>query len=479
MPRRPADPAPVPVESGTVSLYVRLSREAGETNLSREGMLADLRALAEREGLRVVAEHLDDGISGARRDRPAFRAWLDDALTGRASALAAWHVDRMTREGTNAAALILDVVEGKDPGSGKVIRPPVRLLDVSGLDSESDPEGFRWRFVIGAEVARAERARMVARNTAKAARLRERGGYLGGLAPFGFRRERDGDGVSVLVVEPREAEALRAAGLRLMAGEPLTRVALDLSTACPPRERSSGRHATAWSRVTLRQSLTSDAARSMLWSAAEWAALSAALEPKARRHGERIPRRDSRLLSGLLACHSCGVRLQVAARTDGSVTYRCQSRAEGRPCEAPVSVSALAVESWAAAEYLDRFGDLTVSFPVLVTVPADGLDEAEEALQEAARRLTEPGADVGALAAEVARLAAERDRLAALPPETVQVLPGDGRTRRDAWADAPVPARRDLVALALSGRPVVLGPGRRGPRGFDPSRVVGDPWPDA
>ncbi|WP_132197142.1 recombinase family protein [Kribbella orskensis] len=79
-----------------------------------------------REGgrARVIDEHVDDGLTGALRNRPEFIAWLDDARECRASTLIAWHVDRMTREGVNVAAAILDVAEGKDPETGKAHPAP-------------------------------------------------------------------------------------------------------------------------------------------------------------------------------------------------------------------------------------------------------------------------------------------------------------------------------------------------------------------
>ena len=108
-------------------------------------MSRDLHALAAREGFDLVAEHVDNGIIGAVRDRPEFGEWLDDARDGRAEVLLTWSVDRLTREGLPVAALILDVVEGRDP-AGKPSHKPVRLLDFHGLDSrhgESFPPAVR------------------------------------------------------------------------------------------------------------------------------------------------------------------------------------------------------------------------------------------------------------------------------------------------------------------------------------------------
>src|SRR3954463_10380590 len=176
------------VPPNTASLNVRLSKEARAENLSLDGMMRECEELAEEHGLRVVARHIDDGISGAVRNRPGFVAWLDDAREARVDHLIAWHVDRMTREGINVAGQILDTVEGKDPETGRQIRRPVRLLDTKGLDSAGDETAFRFQFVIKAEVARAEPERIPGRSKSRRPRLIPRRPWAGGgEVPIGFR----------------------------------------------------------------------------------------------------------------------------------------------------------------------------------------------------------------------------------------------------------------------------------------------------
>jgi site-specific DNA recombinase len=89
-----------------------------------------------------------------------------------------YHADRVTRVGVNVAAMVLDVVEGKDPTTGAVVREPVRLLSVDGLDSRD--ETYRMRLVFAAEMARSERERIKDRNLATQARLRKAGRFQGG-----------------------------------------------------------------------------------------------------------------------------------------------------------------------------------------------------------------------------------------------------------------------------------------------------------
>ncbi len=371
--RRPTAPL------NTASLYVRLSREAQEENLSRDGMAADCRALAEREGLTVVAVHVDDGLSGAVRNRPEFVAWLSDAKECRADTLIAWHVDRMTREGVNVAALILDAIEGKDTETGKVVRQPVRLLDTAGLDSRGDETAFRFRFVMTAEVARAERARMSERTKAAKRRAMSSGRWIGGDAPFGFRVVANPDGAGkVLAQDPEEAAFVREAAARILAGDSLMSV---VRWANGPHGLAP-RRAPQWQRPTLRQILVGHPIAGKVVSRVdgdpanvvpvldtggnpvtlpaivtpdESAALRRALAP--RREAKRQGRQPSRLLSGLVRCAGCGGVLYVARPDGKTVNYRCVISKEAGTCARPVQVSAPAVEGYIERLFLDTYGD--------------------------------------------------------------------------------------------------------------------------
>lgn len=259
------------------SIYVRLSREASDVNVSKDGMLADCRALAERLGLVVVAEHTDNGKSGAIRDRPEFTAWLDDARDGRADVLLTFHTDRLTREGINAAALVLDVVEGKDPKTGAVVPGrAVRLVGVDGLDS-LDADSFRWRFVIAAEVARAERARIVSRNKARSARLKDAGRWAGGPVPYGCQVVQLDGGGKALGVRHDEAEVIREAAHRIMRGDTAYSVMSWINA-----DGHLTRRGLRWSRPALVNTLTSDPTAEHVLSTGEAREVRRLLAPKPR-----------------------------------------------------------------------------------------------------------------------------------------------------------------------------------------------------
>lgn len=478
--------APV-APAGTCSINVRLSRAAGEENLSLEGMLADARALAAREGLRVVAEHVDDGVSGAVRNRPGFVAWLDDAREGRVDTLVAWHVDRMTREGVNVAALILDAIEGKDRETGKVVRGAVRLLDTKGLDSRGDDTAFRFRFVIAAEVARAERERMRDRSSNARRRALAVGRWPGGSVPYGYRVvDNVRGGGKVLSVAEDEAALVREAVARVLAGETLAAVVrwANGPGGCGPRR------APRWSRVTMRQVLTGSAVAGRvvrivdgvavplldadgvpltvpaILSADESAAVRQALTPvpDARKGG----RRPARLLSGLLSCHSCGTTMAVSRRTSGTVTYRCaEAMASAGSCARPVSITASLVEAHVEGIFLGAMGGAPEYVRRAEVAGAAAVEIAEEHVAEALAGL----AQVATAEAfeRLQRAQAEREVAMAAPREATVRLVATGRTVGEAWERADLHARRDLLAANIS-LAVVL-PGKRGVHGLDAARV--------
>lgn len=475
------------------SLYVRLSKEAGESNTSRDGMLRDLRTLAEGEGCEVVAEHVDDGISGAVRDRPEFLAWLDDARTGRAERLFAYHADRLTREGVNAAALVLDVVEGKDPETGRVVRPPVRLTTADGLDSD-DADGFRWRFVIAAEVARAERARIQARNSAAQRRLREAGRFRGGSAPYGYRVVPSPDGPGkALDVDPEEARWVRRAADLVLEGASLYSVVQTLR-----EEGSTPRRATAWSLPSLRAVLTGEAVLGRathrgavvrgpdglpetrwppLLPEADALRLRALLAPSGSGPGTQRRRRAARLLSGLLRCGSCHGPMRVNV-SNGRVRYVCRARAgdTGRVCPRPVTITADLVDRHVEDEFLRRFGRLAEIRPVESVQEVSEVAQVEAALREVSAQMIEPGADVLALSEQIQALHARRAELAALPTTPRLELLETGRTVREAWAASDVLGQRDLLLQVLAEPLIEVAPGVQRRKGLDPARLS-IPWP--
>lgn len=446
----------------TASGYVRLSRAASAENLSKDGMVRDVEAKAVALGARLIGPvHIDDGRSGAIRDRPEFVAWLDDARDLRASTLIAFHVDRMTREGINVAGPMLDVVEGKDPETGAIVRQPVRIVDTKGLDSAGDETSFRWQFVVKAEVARAERERMRDRARDRHARAKDAGRWTGGTVPYGFETAPHPDGAGkVLAPYEPEAQHVREAAGQVISGLGLGEVARWLNQhGTPPRR------AEQWSRNTLRQLLLGEHVQGLILGPAERRAVREALAVKApdARKGGRKP---ARLLSGLLICSGCGGTLRLS-RLGGRSAYRCSAATEGRLCPRKVSVQADGAEAVVERLFLDSFGRMPLLARRVVVGGADEMAEAEDAKAAALAALSDaPTAEAfAALQSAQARL----DELAALPTDVrVEFVP-TGRTVGEQWAAGDVHDRRAMLLDYLEGIEVAPGvPGRT----VDPARLT-------
>ncbi|MFE5516490.1 recombinase family protein [Streptomyces virginiae] len=470
------------------SLYVRLSMKADETNASLEGMISELRELCAKEGIEEVALHVDDGLSGGFRDRPEFQDWIADARQERADVLVTPHVDRLTREGLNVAATLLDVVEGKDSFTGRPAHAPVRLMDARGIDS-AHGDAFRFRFVLQAEVARSERERMRDRTRSSVRRLRRKGRWPGGTPPFGYRvvENPDGPGKS-LDVEPLEAKAIQEAANRVLAGDPLTLVCRALN-----HEGVKPRRAREWSRVTLTKVLCGDAVLgrvtingellrnekgeitapySAILTLEQSIAIRAALKPDPTRP-KASGRHPARVLSGLLSCTGCPNPLTVARRQAG-VVYRCQTRSHGGVCERPVSVSAHMVEDHVIGLYLEAVGQLTYFREEVRVSNAAELSIIESDIADALRELASDATAEGF--ARLQRLQAHRARLMAEAPERLVTLVDSGRTCGEVFRSALIDDQRSMLRAAFLE--IVILAGRRGPKRLEPERVQVQWMPD-
>jgi len=77
----------------TVAIYARVSTKDQTT----ENQLLDLRKYCEARGLRIAAECVDHGMSGAKDDRPQLKAIMDLARKRKIDALLVWRFDRFAR----------------------------------------------------------------------------------------------------------------------------------------------------------------------------------------------------------------------------------------------------------------------------------------------------------------------------------------------------------------------------------------------
>ena len=187
--------------------YLRASKD--DQRLSPEAQRASIEAWADREGIRVVAWCVDQGVRSVVpvAERPAMRASLAAIRRHGAGVLVVAKRDRIARDVVLAARV-----------ERVVARAGGRVVSVSGEGNGDSPADIFIRTVIDG-AAQYELALIAARTRAALAAKRARGERVGSV-PFGFAL--DTDGVRLVHMGHEQAaiaraRVLRACGLTLRA----------------------------------------------------------------------------------------------------------------------------------------------------------------------------------------------------------------------------------------------------------------------
>ena len=176
-----------------------------------------IQTYAERNGIEVVGEFRDEGVSGTvdHGEREGFKALLERIAGNCVRLVLIERPDRLARDLLVQETLL-----------ASLIRLGVRVVDASGTDltDQSDPSRVLIRQVLGA-VAQHDRACLVAKLRAARQRKRSATGRCEGRKPFGSRvgedrgvqriRQLRSEGLSVRAV----AERLNAEGIPSRGGK--------------------------------------------------------------------------------------------------------------------------------------------------------------------------------------------------------------------------------------------------------------------
>lgn len=188
-------------------IYVRISDDTEGLRAGVRRQVEDCRELCELLGWRVVDVYEDNDRSAYRgKRRPEYERMLADIAAGRIDAVAAWHVDRLTRHPRELEEFI-EMAEH----AGVRLATFDREIDLSTKDGQ-----FHAR-ILGA-VARKDsddKSRRIRRKHEELAREGKVGG--GGHRPFGFETDR-------VTVNSVEASLIREAVERLLLGESIRSV---------------------------------------------------------------------------------------------------------------------------------------------------------------------------------------------------------------------------------------------------------------
>lgn len=194
-------------------IYARISSDDG-TALGVARQIEDCTRESERRGWPVAAVFTDNDVSATKaKRRPEYERLLDAMESRAIDAVVVYDIDRLTRTPAELERFI-DLAD----------RTRAALASVGGEVDLSTPQG-RLTARIKGDVARHEVEQMSRRLKRKFQASAEEG-QAHGVTPFGYRRERivDDNGRPAGfrdVLEPAEAEAVRACYRMLIAGESL------------------------------------------------------------------------------------------------------------------------------------------------------------------------------------------------------------------------------------------------------------------
>jgi DNA invertase Pin-like site-specific DNA recombinase len=143
-----------------VAIYARVSTASQTT----ENQLLDLRQTAQRMGYTIVAEFVDNGISGAksRCDRPALDQMLKQATQRRFDMILCWDISRLGRSLQNLVEILTELQSLKidlffqQQGLDTSTSSGRMMFSVFGALAEYERELIRERVIAGQQRAKAQ-----------------------------------------------------------------------------------------------------------------------------------------------------------------------------------------------------------------------------------------------------------------------------------------------------------------------------------
>jgi site-specific DNA recombinase len=320
-------------------LYLRISRDRARLRLAVHRQEADCRQIAERLGWSVACVYIDNGLSAsefATKPRDGYERLLDDIKEGRLDAVVVWMEDRSHRQVIELAEFV------------KTCRAAgiTRYASVGTEYDLSDPDQVTMLFSI-ARMSETEARRMSIRVKRRLKEQADTGQYHGGPKPYGYEGPIKDENEVIAnrarigkAIIDEEATVIREAARRILNGESLRSVVIDLNRRAIPAPRG-----TLWTRRTLKVILTHPRVAGLRQH--RGAVVGKALWPAILDHdtweGVRLvllspdrgrARTTSRiyLLTGFIYCGKCGKRLVGMPYANGTRAYGCDIGTTYRGC---------------------------------------------------------------------------------------------------------------------------------------------------
>lgn len=194
-------------------IYARQSKDIRSDEAAVNRQVAECEDLAQRLGLTVTANLVDNDRSASKGDRPGFNALVKAVSEGRDDTVIVWATDRLYRRLRDLVQLV-ELAE----------KTNLKILTVKSGDLDlSTPAGRMLAGMLGS-AARYEVEQKGARQVVANAHRAKRGDWQFSRRPYGYRREKvvDASGKVTdtrVVIVPEEAALLREGYERSLAGE--------------------------------------------------------------------------------------------------------------------------------------------------------------------------------------------------------------------------------------------------------------------
>lgn len=436
------------------AVYLRISQDRTGAGLGVERQEQDCRALCDRRSWKVADVYCDNDTSAySGKTRPEWERLLADVRAGSIDAIVGYHIDRLTRTPLELEGLIAFAE-----------RQGLELGTCSGDVDLGTATGRMVARILGATARqeserKAERQRREREQSAKAGKVAG-----GGLRPFGYER----DGVTT---RESEAQVIREAAQRILAGESLRSVSRDLDA----RDIRTANGSTWKQPTSLRRILISARISGRrehhgeITSAAVWPAIISTEDNDRLRYLLNQPERGvgktpvrTYLLSGILRCDWC--KAGLVGRPRGSLRrYICKYC--GR-----IAIATVLADDWIRDNIIRALQSPQFRERLAVRHHADPALAAS--IERDQRKLTELAeayaADVFTMAewraardAVEARLRQQESRLRrGYGPDPLSAFVGTTEHMADYWERCNLSQRRAIVMGTVNH--VVVRPSTRG-----------------
>jgi site-specific DNA recombinase len=473
-------------EMTAAAIYARISDDSDGTGLGVDRQVKDCTALVIRRGWTITGTYVDNDVSatmggrGGRLTRGGKRREYERMIraikAGTITAVAVWDVDRLSR----APRELEDWIDLADQHG-------LQLASVGGeidLATEQGRMMARMKGVVG----RYETEQTKRRVTRKIAEMAE-AGIPHGPVRYGWRRVIDHDGNGRRSgfhdeLHPAQAAIVRECATRVLAGESLRQIALDLNRRGERTMRGDTWRSVNVSRLLQRPCnaglrvhqgrVIGPSLAPAILDRDTWDRVCALLSDPDRRTTEFGGQRRH-LLSGLARCGAdgCNGTMGVTKAANGRTMYQCRVCWSVSRSQVPLDdlVERIMVARLERPDALDVLlaGDPTAvkaareeiaTVSAKLALAADQYAD-DEITAEQLRRIN------GRLRPRLRAAAAARDSAlpAAIP---ARVVGPEAATR---WHSAPLAGKRALIEALLVVTLLPAGRGARTDLDFDPSTV--------